>query len=503
MTPCRDPLPAAGPGSAPPQQIATLTETAQTPPPGTGVDEPYTVALVTLGCAKNLVDSEKALGGLVRAGFAVTSDPEAADVVVVNTCGFIEAAREESVDEILRLAELKRNGRPESLVVAGCLSVRYREELQAELPEVDHFLGLVDPGEISRLCGDLAGQAGRAPESCHPPDPALESSPRVVTTPSHYAFLKVAEGCSNPCTFCAIPLMRGLIRSFLPDELVAEARALVAGGVRELIVVAQDTTHYGVDLTRIPHDERPTLARLIRRLGTEVEGLEWLRLMYAYPSHVTDDLIEALADTPGVVPYLDIPIQHASDRLLSAMRRTIDREGTLDLLARIRKRIPGIALRTSVIVGFPGETESDVEALIELLQEVRFERLGVFTYSPEEETPAFGMNGQVPAEEMERRRAEVLRVQQEIAAGINDALTGAEVDVLVEEVLEDLPPFRYLGRTPWDAPEVDQGIYLEVPRPGSAPERLHHLKPGDFVRAEVIGATDYDLEGIVLPESPR
>jgi ribosomal protein S12 methylthiotransferase len=469
----------------------------------------FAVHFLTLGCAKNLVDSEKAMGGLVYHGFEVTADPARADVVIVNTCGFIEAAKEESVDEILRMVELKRAGKPRALVVAGCLSVRYREELQKELPEVDRFLGLVEPEEIRRLCMDLAEEAGRMPVSCALPESdEVRTEPRLLTTPAHYAWLKVAEGCSNPCTFCAIPLMRGLIRSFPPDELVAEARALVAGGVRELIVVAQDSTHYGVDLTQFPHESRPSLAGLIRRLGNEVEGLEWLRLMYAYPAHVTEELLDALAETPRVVPYLDIPIQHGSDRMLRAMRRSIDRPALLELLRSIRENLPGVALRTSVLVGFPGETEQDLAELVELLREVRFERLGVFTYSAEEGTAASGMGDQIPADEMDRRRAEILRIQQQIAADQNAALHGTTVEVLVEEVLENLPPFTYLGRTPWDAPEVDQGIYLELPGGGATdapeiPQRLRHLVPGDLVRAEVVGSIDFDLEGVLLPEPPR
>lgn len=465
----------------------------------------FTVCFVTLGCAKNVVDSEKALGSLSRDGFRLTDDPEDADLVVVNTCGFIEEAREESVDEILRMAELKRTGRPKKLVVAGCMSVRYMDELRAELPEVDRFTGLVDPEQMRTLARAIADEEGRAPASCEVPAGA---APRMVTTPPHYAWLKIAEGCSNPCTFCAIPLMRGRLRSIAPEELIAEARQLTAGGVRELILVAQDTTHYGADLTGYPKPERPVLADLIRRLGSEVEGLAWLRLMYAYPAHVTDELLDALAETPSVVPYLDIPVQHASDRMLEAMRRSITDAEQRELLARMRERIPGLALRTSVITGFPGETDQDVDELIDFVRQVRFERLGVFTYSPEEGTPAFEMPGAVPREEAERRRDAVMEAQREIAIEHNQALVGSTVEVMVEETLEDLPPFRYLGRTPWDAPEVDQGIYLEMPSGDAAvrrgfPERLRRLEPGDRVRAEVVGSTDFDLEGVLLPEPPR
>jgi len=465
---------------------------------------PFKIAFVTLGCAKNLVDSEKAMGGLVGAGFALTDEPAEADVVVVNTCGFIESAREESIDEILKLAELKKNGGPRTLVVGGCLAVRYREELESELPEVDRFLGLLVPGEVGALVAELAAAEGRLPASCRlPAEAGPDPAARIVTTLPHFAWLKIAEGCSNPCTFCAIPLMRGRLNSFAPDALISEAQSLAAGGVRELIVVAQDTTHYGVDLTDLPRDGRPTLADLVRRLGEEVD-VAWIRLMYAYPAHVTADLIEALATTQRVVPYLDIPIQHASDRMLAAMRRRTTQSQQRELLRGIRARIPGIALRTSIIVGFPGETEEDVVELMAFLEEIRFERLGVFPFSPEQNTPAWELQGRVPPPEIEQRIAEVVGLQQRIAAEHNEALVGDRVEVLVEEVLENLDPFRYLGRTPWDAPEVDQGIYLEpAPISDGYPRRLQDLKPGDLVQAEIVGSTDYDLEGVLLPEPPR
>ncbi len=481
---------------------------------------PYRVAFVTLGCAKNLVDSERAMGGLERAGYEVVDDPAQADLVVVNTCGFIEAAKQESIEEILRQAERKDQGGPRRVVVAGCLSERYGQELARELPEVDRFLGLVEVAGTLAAVREYAAAEGREPAapslpsgpgpgtapgiaSAAFPDPDTLPPPRRLATPGHYAWLKIAEGCSNPCTFCAIPIMRGRLRSCDPDALVAEARELTARGVRELIVVAQDTTHYGVDLTDRPHEERPGLGDLLRRLGSEVDDLAWLRLMYAYPAHVTDDLLEALATTPRVVPYLDIPIQHVTDRMLTAMRRTVTADGQRALLERIRERVSGIALRTSLIVGFPGETEEDFAALVEAVRTFRFERLGVFAFSPEEDTPAFTLPGRLPPAEVERRRAELMAVQAGVAAERNRELVGSVTEVLVEEVLTDLAPFRYLGRTPHDAPEVDQGIYLELPPLGDYPERLRHLGPGDLVRAEVVGAIDFDLEGVLLPEPPR
>ncbi len=466
----------------------------------TGPRPPYTVSFVTLGCAKNLVDSERALGALEREGFALSDDPAGADLIVVNTCGFIETARQESVEEILRLAALKENGRPRTLVVAGCLAQRYPTELEAELPEVDRFLGLVEPAETVALARALAALQEREPPPCPGPLPLVP--PRRLTTPAHYAWLKIAEGCSNPCTFCAIPLMRGRLRSAEPDELVAEARQLADQGVRELILVAQDTTHYGVDRTERPSAEGARLPDLLRRLGTEVPGLAWLRLMYAYPAHVTDELLAALAETPKMVPYLDLPIQHVSERMLRAMRRAITADRQRALLERIRERVPGIALRTSLLVGFPGEGEEDFLELLEAVRTFRFERLGVFTWSAEEGTPAYGLPGRVDPVEAARRRTELMQVQAAISAERNRDLEGSLTEVLVEEVLADLAPFHYLGRTPADAPEVDQGIYLELPAE-PFPERLRRLRPGDLVRAEVVGATDFDLEGVLLPEPPR
>ncbi len=455
------------------------------------------IAFLTLGCAKNLVDSEKAMGTLEGGGFEIADDPADADIVVVNTCGFIEAAREESIEEILNAAEFKLSDRAPAIVVAGCLPVRFMKELKAELPEVDRFLGLVDPGEMLEVCTVIAEERGaiNTAGSAHGSDDLLITRSRKLTTPGHYAYLKIAEGCSNPCTFCAIPLMRGSTRSIEPDILLEEAGMLAEGGVRELIVVAQDTTRYGSDLPPSPDGLRPGPADLIGSLDREVDQLEWIRLMYAYPSRITDDLLEVMAGAQHIVPYLDIPIQHGSERILEAMGRGMGPGALLELLEKIRERVPGIAMRTSIIVGFPGESERDFIDTVDLIRKVRFERLGVFTYSPEEGTPAFGMEGQLPVEEMERRSSELLRVQQDIARELNESLIGTVVDVMIDEELVDLEPFSLLGRTPWDAPEVDQGIYLE-----RAPDTPMPL-PGEIVRVEVVGSIDYDLEGIILKES--
>ncbi|MFC1595340.1 30S ribosomal protein S12 methylthiotransferase RimO [Gemmatimonadota bacterium] len=458
-----------------------------------------TIAFVTLGCAKNSVDSEKAMGALVSDGFSLTSDPASADVVIINTCGFIEPAREESIDEILQIAELKKTGRLRSLIVGGCFVARNRDELKAELPEVDRFLGLLDPLEVRAVCRETAAQfAGGddiAGQERYDGADGLLDIPRVLSTPGHYAWLKIAEGCSNACSFCTIPLIRGASVSVEPDDLITESAALARSGVKELILIAQDTTLYGYDLKGGPGETGIGIAGLLRRLDTEVEGIEWMRLMYAYPSRVTGDLLDVMASSSRIVPYLDLPVQSGSDRILKAMKRGMGRTATIELLHRIRESVPGITLRTSLIAGFPGESEHDFQETLDLIREVRFERLGVFTWSPEEDTPAFGLEGRVPEEEMERRAAEALAVQRDIVLEINGSLIGEVVEVMVDEPLEDLPPFSWLGRTRGDAPEVDQGIYLEGPGGGvPAPD----FKPGDIVRAEVVGHIDFDLEGVIV-----
>jgi len=437
------------------------------------------IAFVTLGCAKNSVDSEKAMGALVADGFSLTIDPTAAEVVIINTCGFIEAAREESIDEILQIAELKETGRLRWLVVGGCLAVRYSADRE--------------PGSTA-LDPDVPG----LPEG-------IPDIPRVLTTPAHFAYLKIAEGCGNACSFCAIPLIRGGTVSVPPDDLVTEAAALARSGVKELIVIAQDTTLYGYDLDRDSgggdgsrgggRGDGIDVAALLRRLESEVEGLEWLRLMYAYPTRVTDALIEVMSASSVIVPYLDLPVQSGSDSILRAMRRGMGRTAMTDLIHSIRERVPGITLRTSIITGFPGEGEREHQETLDLIREIRFERLGVFTYSPEEGTRAFDLTDTVPGEEKERRAAEILEAQRGIMREINDALVGEVVEVMLDESLEDLAPFTWLGRTRGDAPEVDQGVYLELSESDGQKTDYH---PGEIVRAEIVGTIDFDLEGVIV-----
>ncbi len=451
---------------------------------------PTRVYMHTLGCPKNQVDSEVMLGTLAAAGFRLVQDPRRADVVVVNTCGFIESAKEESIAAIVELAALKTSGRCRKLVVAGCLTQRYHAELAAELPEVDHFVGTGAYQEIGRIVADA--QASRVIV----PDPDFvhaATTPRVNSLPSHTAYLKVAEGCDNACAFCIIPALRGPQRSRSVPDLVAEATALAADGVVELSLVAQDLTAWGQDLPG-----RPRLHQLLPAL-CGVEGIRWIRLHYAYPRDFPDALVEVMAAEPKIVRYLDMPVQHASDRLLRAMRRGRDVRFLRELLARLRERVPGIALRTSLIVGLPGETERDFAELLAFVREQRFERLGVFEYSREEGTPAAEMLDQVPAEVKRERFEAVMEAQRGIAAAHQRSWIGRRVEVLVEGAS---PESEHLlaGRTAQQAPEIDGVTYLnEIAIPGQEGAAVY---PGELVTAEVTDAADYDLVARVVARDP-
>jgi ribosomal protein S12 methylthiotransferase len=436
------------------------------------------VYMHTLGCPKNRVDSEIMLGALTGAGYRLVPDPEEAEVIVVNTCGFIESAKEESVEAIVDLAEMKREGRCRKLVVTGCLVQRHAEELARELPEVDHFLGTGAYPEVARVVSDA--QAKRLVV----PDPDFVHSaatPRVSSLPSHTAYLKIAEGCDNACAFCIIPKLRGPQRSRPIADVVAEAEALAAQGAVELSLVAQDLTAYGQDLPG-----RVRLHALLPELA-KVDGIRWIRLHYAYPRDVPDALVDAIAGEPRIVKYLDMPLQHSSDRLLRAMKRGRDSVFLRELLARLRRRIPGIALRTSLIVGLPGETEEDFEDLLAFVREQRFERLGVFEYSAEEGTPAAEMPGQVPAEARRERHRAVMEAQQEIARAHQRAMIGRRLEVLVEGRAEETEHLL-AGRHAQQAPEIDGLTYLND---GVA-------YPGEIVTVEVTDASDYDLVGRVV-----
>lgn len=434
------------------------------------------VAIVSLGCPKNQMDAELMLAKLRDAGFTLTADSGTADVVIVNTCGFIEDAKREAIDNILELAQLKAEGRIRGLVVTGCLAQRYREELARELPECDAVLGLGANGDIVQAV--RAALAGERMQSFPPLDCWSLDGDRVQSTPSFYAYLRVGDGCNNRCTYCAIPLIRGGLRSRSMDTLVAEAETLAANGVKELVLVAQDTTVYGVDLVG-----RSLLPELLERL-CRIDGLRWIRLLYGYPEHITDELLDVMAREEKIVKYLDIPLQHASGRVLKAMNRPGDRQSLTALVARLRSRVPGIVLRTTVMVGFPGESESDFEELCAFIREAKFERLGCFTYSAEEDTVAATLPEQIPQDVKEHRRDVVMELQTRMADAYQDAQIGRVLPVLVESF--DRYAECWFGRSPADAPEIDAKVFFSAKRP---------VKPGDLVDVHITDRLDWDLVG--------
>jgi ribosomal protein S12 methylthiotransferase len=441
------------------------------------VTEPRRVHLVTLGCPKNQVDSEVMLGVLAARGHELVLDPDAADVLVVNTCSFIEPAKEESIDAILALARVKAERTGRRLVVTGCLAQRYADELRAALPEVDVFVGT---GDLLRIGDAVEGPAADGPvvyRGAQHVLPHRELAQRVRLGAWWTAYLKVSEGCDHRCSFCIIPAIRGRHESRPVDDLLDEAEQLARDGVLELNLVAQDLTAYGRD-----RRDGSSLAGLVRALAIRVPALRWLRLLYAYPSSVTDELLEVIATEPAVCKYLDMPLQHASDAVLRAMRRERSAAALRTLLARIRAAVPGIALRSSFIVGFPGETEDDVARLCDFIEESEFERVGVFEYSREENTAAAELPDHVPASTRRERRARVMAVQARVAARRAAAQVGRELEVLVERTRGA----RLVGRTRTQAPEIDGVITLV----GAA-------APGDLVRARVTAGNAYDLEGVI------
>jgi ribosomal protein S12 methylthiotransferase len=447
---------------------------------------PTHVYLRTLGCPKNRVDSEVMLGTLAEAGYRLVQDPARADIIVVNTCGFIESAKEESVSAILELAEMKREGRCKKLVVTGCLVQRHAAELAAEIPEVDHFLGTGAYQDVARIVSDAQAKRLVVPD---PDFVHAATTPRVNSLPSHTAYVKIAEGCDNACAFCIIPKLRGPQRSRTLDDIVAEAAALAAQGTVELSLVAQDLTAWGHDL---PGKQR--LHHLLPEL-CKVEGVRWLRLHYAYPRDFPDALVDAMASEPKIAKYLDMPLQHSSDRLLRAMKRGRDSQFLRGLLAKLRARVPGLALRTSLIVGLPGETEEDFEDLLAFVEEQRFERLGVFEYSREEGTPAAEMEGQLPEAVKRDRYERVMELQQEIAHAHQQAMVGRRVEVLVEGASEE-SEHLLAGRNAQQAPEIDGVTYMnEIAIEGSPGAAVY---PGEIVTVEVTDAGDYDLVGRVV-----
>ena len=433
---------------------------------------------ISLGCDKNLVDTEMMLGLLNRDGYTFTDDEYEADVIVINTCCFIGDAKEESVNTILEMAQRKTDGNCKALIVTGCLAQRYKQEIIDEIPEVDGILGTSTYDEISNVLKGALG--GEEPVSCfHDLDllPETETD-RILTTGGHYAFLKIAEGCDKHCTYCIIPALRGNYRSVPMENLVKEAEKLAEKGVKELILVAQETTLYGVDLYG-----KKSLPDLLKKL-CKISGIQWIRIQYCYPEEITDELIAVIKEEDKICRYLDMPIQHASDRILKRMGRRTSKEQLKDIINRLRTEIPDIALRTTLISGFPGETEEDHEELMDFVDEMEFERLGVFAYSAEEDTPAAEFPDQVPQEIKEERRDAIMELQQEISIDHSQSMVGKTLEVMIEGKVAD--ENAYVARTYMDGPGVDGMIFVQTGE---------ELMSGDFAKIRVTGAMEYDLIG--------
>jgi ribosomal protein S12 methylthiotransferase len=446
------------------------------------------VGFISLGCPKNLVDSEVMMGHLKQNGYQITADAAEADTVVVNTCGFIDSAKKESIDTILEAAQLKTNGKARRLIVAGCLVERYRDELKAEIPEVDAFIGTNQINDILAV-SDPQTNTRSLPVVPIGNQSATylydESTPRVLATPSHYAFVKIAEGCDRPCAFCFIPQMRGHFRSRRFGSIIAEAHQLAEEGVKELILVAQDSSRYGEDLGK-----QDALARLLRELA-HVDGIEWVRVMYTYPTHISDGFLEVLAEEPKAVKYLDMPLQHASQNVLKLMKRGGNRKSLERLIERVRQRVPGIAVRTTFISGFPGETEDDFEELMSFIKNVEFDRVGVFTYSDEEGTPAFELPDKVPHRTAVRRRNALMKEQAKISRRKNRARVGDVVPVLFEGESKE-SELLWQGRMETQAPDIDGCVLINDVPDGLVPAA------GELVSVQITEAHEYDLIGRIL-----
>ena len=440
------------------------------------------ILFISLGCDKNLADSEEMLGLLTAGGHEITDDETQADAIVINTCCFIKDAKEESVETILEMAEYKKTGSCHALVVTGCMAQRYQKEIIQEVPEVDAVLGTTSYGDIVKALEEAV--AGNHFEEFRDIDYLPDTgSKRVLTTGGHFGYLKIAEGCDKHCTYCIIPKLRGRFRSVPMERLVAQAEDMAEQGVKELILVAQETTVYGKDL-----NGKKSLHILLKKL-CEIRGIRWIRVLYCYPEEIYDELIETIRDEKKICHYLDIPIQHASDRILKRMGRRTSKQELIDIIGKLRKEIPDIVLRTTLITGFPGETEEDHEELKEFVDEMEFDRLGVFTYSPEENTPAAEMADQVPEEVKEERRDELMELQQEISYDRGQDRIGQELLVMIEGKVAD--ESAYIGRTYGDAPKVDGYIFVQT---GEL------LMTGDFAKVRVTGALEYDLIGVLSDE---
>lgn len=439
------------------------------------------VSMVSLGCPKNLVDAEVMLGCLAKEKFEITTDEHQADIIIVNTCSFIGDAKKESIDTILDLADRKHDGRCRLLVVTGCLPQRYQEELAAELPEVDIFVGTADYPRIAEIIAEKRGTAEQLRYISDPNYIFDESLPRLKSSPAYTAYLKIAEGCSNCCSYCVIPALRGSFRSRPMDNLLMEARTLVSSGTREINLIAQDITAWGRDLPG-----SPTLEELVRELA-KIAGLRWIRLLYAYPDGVTDSLIQLIKNEPKVCKYLDLPIQHISDPILKRMKRRSGEEEIRTLIAKLREEIPDIAIRTSLIVGFPGETVDDFKKLLQFVEETRFDRLGVFCYSREEGTPAAEMPDQVSERIKRERHKKLMRTQARVSFKHNRTLVDTEEEVLVEGYSEETE-LLLKGRSSRQAPDVDGLVYITS---GNA-------NVGDIVKLRITDSSDYDLIGEIV-----
>ena len=441
------------------------------------------VLFISLGCDKNLVDSEMMIGMLAESGYEFTDDEREADIVVINTCCFIGDAKEESINTILEMADLKQSGDIEMLIVTGCLAERYREEIQTEIPEVDAILGTTAIDEVVKTMNNVSRGIR---ENCYK---SLEEKPltgvrRVVTTGGHYAYLKIAEGCDKHCTYCIIPKVRGNYRSVPMEHLVLEARELAERGVRELILVAQETTVYGTDLYG-----HKALPELLRKL-CEIDGIHWIRILYCYPEEIDDELIQVMREEKKICRYLDLPVQHASDSILQRMGRKTDRRKLEDIIEKLRREIPDICLRTTLITGFPGESEAEHEELLSFVERMKFDRLGVFTYSQEEDTPAADMPEQIPEEIKAERQGQLMELQQEIAFDAAQGMVGRVVTAMIEGKVAD--ENAYVARTYKDAPNVDGFLFINTDR---------EMMTGDFVRVKVTASYEYDLIGELEDES--
>ncbi len=440
------------------------------------------ILFISLGCDKNLVDSEKMLGKLIEKGYSITDDENEADAVVVNTCCFINDAKEESVNTLLEMAELKKCGSIKALIAAGCLAQRYSEEIQTEIPEVDAVIGTTAIEAVTEaLDRALAGESGKY--LCDIDRQPIPEGKRIVTTGGHYAYLKIAEGCDKRCTYCIIPKVRGNYRSVPMEALIKEAETLAEQGVKELILVAQETTVYGVDLYG-----QKKLSELLRGL-CGIGGLRWIRLLYCYPEEITDELISTIKSEEKICHYIDMPIQHASDRILKLMGRRTDKHELMQIIKKLRDEIPDICLRTTLITGFPSETDEEHEELMAFIDEMEFDRLGVFTYSPEEDTPAALFDGQIDEQVKQQRQAELMELQQEIAFDNAKKMTGRTLEVMIEgSVPED---DIYVARCYKDAPNIDGLVFVKSDR---------ELMTGDFVSVRITGSYEYDLMGDITDE---